>query len=168
MSADNNPYMYDQGLYPEGEKIYTMPKITVSTVSRNRLGNTSNSYQGHFKKVLCVCSAGALRSPTMAWVLSNAPFNFNTRAVGVSQDFAIIPIDLVHVAWADEIITVEQDHYNIVQSMLEELQEKHSTGFATYGHAKLHLWNIPDDYGYREPALVQIITGKAYEIFTPR
>ena len=48
----------------------------------NRLGNSKNPYQGDFKKVLCVCSAGLLRSPTAAWVLSNAPFNFNTREIG--------------------------------------------------------------------------------------
>ena len=43
----------------------------------NRLANTQNKYQGKYKKVLCVCSAGLLRSPTAALVLSQEPFNFN-------------------------------------------------------------------------------------------
>ncbi len=38
-------------------------------INRNRWGNIDNPYQGSAKKVLCVCSAGMLRSPTAANVL---------------------------------------------------------------------------------------------------
>lgn len=30
--------------------------------NRNAMGNAANPYQGNYKKVLCVCSAGLLRS----------------------------------------------------------------------------------------------------------
>lgn len=33
-----------------------------------------NSYQGDYRKVLCVCAGGRLRSPTAAVVLSQAPY----------------------------------------------------------------------------------------------
>ena len=47
----------------------------------NRLGNSRNIYQGKDKRVLCVCSAGLLRSPTAANVL-HKEFGYNTRACG--------------------------------------------------------------------------------------
>lgn len=40
----------------------------------NRKHMMKHPSQGDFKKVLCVCSGGLLRSPTVAWVLSNPPF----------------------------------------------------------------------------------------------
>src|SRR5258708_32622248 len=76
----------------------------------NRLGNITNRFQGKYKKVLCVCSAGLLRSPTAAFVLSQEPYNFNTRAVGIEEEFALIPIDRVVVEWADEIVCMQDRH----------------------------------------------------------
>ena len=73
----------------------------------NRLGNCHNKFQGDYKKVLCVCSAGLLRSPTAALVLSQEPFNYNTRAAGISEEYALIPVDEVLLEWADEIICME-------------------------------------------------------------
>ena len=49
------------------------------SIYRNRLSNVNNRFQGNFKRVLYVCSAGLLRSPTLAEILSQAPYNFNTR-----------------------------------------------------------------------------------------
>jgi predicted protein tyrosine phosphatase len=65
----------------------------------NRLGNAKNEYQTKVKKVLCVCSAGMLRSPTLANVL-HEKFGYNTRAVGYSPHFALVPLDQVHLKWA--------------------------------------------------------------------
>ena len=73
----------------------------------NRLANCKNMYQGGYKRVLCVCSAGLLRSPTAAVVLSHEPFNFNTRAAGLAPEFALIPVDEVLLEWADEIVCME-------------------------------------------------------------
>ena len=61
----------------------------------NRMSTVHNRYQGDYKRVLCVCSAGLLRSPTAALVLAQDPYNYNTRAVGVTQDFALVPVDRV-------------------------------------------------------------------------
>lgn len=76
----------------------------------NRLGNCKNPFQGKRKRVLCLCSAGLLRSPTIAWVLSNEPFNFNTRAAGVNTEYALIPVDTVLLEWADLVVGAEQWH----------------------------------------------------------
>src|SRR4051812_12492152 len=108
----------------------------------NRLGNIKNPYQGNGKKVLCVCSAGLLRSPTIAFVASNPPFNFNTRAVGTSQEYALIPIEDVHVAWAEEIICASDDQVPVVTALLKKLSED----FGETISKPVHCLNIPDEH----------------------
>lgn len=110
----------------------------------NRLHNATNPYQGKFKRVLCVCSAGLLRSPTAAVVLSQDPFNFNTRAVGLDESHALIPIDQVHVAWADEIVVMSTS-----QSI--EIKRKFET------NKPIRILDIPDSFSYRDPKLMELI-----------
>ena len=73
----------------------------------NRLHNAKNPWQGEAKKVLCVCSAGLLRSPTAANVLHRA-FGFNTRSAGLEHDFALIPVDDVLLHWADAVVCMNE------------------------------------------------------------
>ena len=80
-------------------------------MSKNRLWNAGNSAQGKDVKVLCVCSAGLLRSPTMARLLCRKYKNVNPRAVGYSKEFALIPLEQVHIAWADVIILADSESY---------------------------------------------------------
>lgn len=118
-------------------------------ISRNRLANIQNPYQGDFRKVLCVCSAGLLRSPTVAWVLSNAPYNCNTRAVGTSQEYALIPIDIVHLMWADCVIVMDENQERIVRDL-----------YSAYNPAiepEIYTLDIPDAYSYRDPVLITLI-----------
>ena len=136
-------------------------------VSRNRLGNVGNGYQGHFKKVLCVCSAGVLRSPTLAEILTREPFNFNTRAVGIDQEFALVPVDLAHIAWADVIVVMDKQQENYITKMQLELEE-YNRGMMFFDICPVHNFNVPDDYGFRDPTLVRILTEKCYEVFGTR
>jgi predicted protein tyrosine phosphatase len=117
----------------------------------NRLANTKNQYQGTRKKVLAVCSAGLLRSPTIAWVLSNKPFDFNTRACGITSEYALIPLDEVLVTWADEVVVVEDWMKDIVQSSFPE--------------AVVHVVETPDMYPFRDEKLVDFLTPKLKELF---
>lgn len=89
----------------------------------NALHNASNPYQGKEKKVLCVCSAGLLRSPTIACVLQSK-YGYNTRACGV-YDYALIPISTALVAWADEVVFAEKEHYNAVKDCNVMEQKKY-------------------------------------------
>lgn len=118
---------------------------------KNRLGNTHNPYQGSFKKVLTVCSAGLLRSPTCAWVLSNPPFNFNTRSCGYNDEYALTVLDEVLLEWADEVV------------VMDTKQEKVVREFGYLGN--VHVLNVPDDYGYRDPELVSLLEEKLLEVF---
>lgn len=108
----------------------------------NRLANCGNRFQGGRNRVLCVCSAGMLRSPTIAWVLSNEPYGFNTRAAGLSDEYALIPIDDVLLEWADEIVCVEPAQ----QIALQKRTAK-----------PVHCLNVPDHFRFRDPELVTMI-----------
>lgn len=78
---------------------------------RNQLSNVGNRFQGKAKKVLCVCSAGMLRSPTLANVL-HRQYGFNTRAVGSCEEYALIPISQALIWWADEIVFINQENFD--------------------------------------------------------
>lgn len=116
----------------------------------NRKWNSKNEFQGKYKRVLCVCSAGLLRSPTTAWVLSNEPYNFNTRAAGLSEGIALIQVDNVLLEWADEIVCM--DEYQ--QKVLKEQTTK-----------PVHNLKVGDNFEYRDKGLVAIIKIRAKEIW---
>lgn len=114
----------------------------------NRLGNCTNPFQGETKKVLCVCSAGLLRSPTAAVVLSQEPFNYNTRAAGISDEYALVQVDDVLLTWADEIVCMNEEQQYLLGEKLFTLGLK--------SKEILNL-NIPDSFAYRDPKLVSLI-----------
>lgn len=97
-----------------GVPVRVRPEGPKTIMNKNRLANTKNPYQGDRIKTLCVCSAGLLRSPTLAFVLQQEPYNRNTRAVGATVEFALIPIDEALIDWADEIVFVEHSVFNAV------------------------------------------------------
>lgn len=78
---------------------------------RNQLANVANRYQTDAKRVLCVCSAGLLRSPTLANVL-HRELGYNTRAAGSSEEYALIPISVALIYWADEIVFVNSENFS--------------------------------------------------------
>lgn len=141
-------------------------RVDVSTLSgemrkldmMNRLANVKNPFQGKTKRVLCVCSAGLLRSPTAAVVLSQSPYEFNTRAAGVNKEYALIPIDGALLFWADEIVAMEEEHGQLLKQMLEkEKIEK-----------PILVLDIPDIFAYKDQKLVELITARYEEISNRR
>lgn len=108
----------------------------------NRKANSHNRFQGTYKKVLCVCSAGLLRSPTTAFVLSQEPYNYNTRAAGLIEEFALIPVDEVLLEWADEIVCMTEEQ----KTELKSLSDK-----------PIICLNIEDNYAYRDIKLIELI-----------
>lgn len=125
----------------------------VNHAAVNRLHNSTNPYQGAYKKVLCVCSAGILRSPTAAWILSQPPYNFNTRAVGVSADYALIPVCVVTLNWCDEIVVMEDNHKDRI---IHEFKDK----VLGFDKKPIIVLDIEDRYPYRDPKLVRMITAR--------
>ena len=101
---------------------------------------SKNPYQGSFKRVLCICSGGVLRSPTVAWILSNPPYNRNTRCAG-SEDYALVPVDQVLLDWADELVFLGQSNL-------------HAASRKFLINTKVFVLKIPDRFAYRDPELV--------------
>lgn len=121
----------------------------------NRMRNARNPHQGPNRKVLCVCSAGLLRSPTTAAILSRPPWNFNTRAAGLSNDYALIPVDPVLLSWADDVVVMEP----WMAEQLRPEMEKHARS------TPVHVLDIPDNYGYMDDKLVMMIRERAQTLW---
>lgn len=123
-------------------------------MSRNRMANARNMYQGSDLKVLCVCSAGLLRSPTMARLLHRNYDNVNARPVGFSTEYALIPMEPVHLFWAELVLCADDDAFSVVNQQLQE------TGF----DRDVYNLGIPDNYDFGDKVLEGIIQAKFDQI----
>lgn len=117
-----------------------------SFVSRNAQGVCFNYYQGEAKRVLTVCSASALRSPTAAVVL-NQEYGYNTKAAGVSLEYAIVPVTGKLLTWCQEIVVMENWQAHEIIEMLEIMGIDRP----------VICLNIDDNYYYMQPELVSLI-----------
>lgn len=124
-------------------------------IDYNRRSVIENHYQGKYKRVLCVCSAGVLRSPTTACVLSMEPFDCNTRAAG-TEGYALVRVDEALLRWSQEVVCMTRDHADKVGTQLEVYRIKRT----------VHCLDIPDDYRYRDPELVKMITERYTKILS--
>lgn len=117
---------------------------------RNRLANAKNMFQGSDLRVLCVCSAGLLRSPTMARLLHRNYTNINARPVGFSTEYALIPLEKVHLFWADLVLCADGDAFSAVT---QELQDN------TFDRDVYNM-GIPDSFEFGDKELEKIIQAK--------
>lgn len=113
---------------------------------RNQLANVVNKYQTDAKRVLCICSAGLLRSPTLANVL-HQELGYNTRAAGSSEEYALIPISVALIYWADEIVFVNSENFN------ECLY--HNEEYGSIIRRKAVVLSIEDDFEWNDERLKQ-------------
>lgn len=118
-------------------------------IDYNRMSVIENPYQGTYKRVLCVCSGGVLRSPTAAVVLSQEPYNCNTRAAG-TEDYALVKVDEALLIWAQEIVCMTRDHDAKLEAMLVAIGRKR----------KIKCLDIPDNFAYRDNSLGMLIEEK--------
>ena len=123
--------------------------------TRNRLSNCHNRFQGSAKRVLTVCSAGLLRSPTAAWVLSNDPWNFNCRAAGYNDEYALVLVDQVLLEWASDVVCMDAVQEYHLHRQLEQYQMDRP----------VYNLEVPDEYDYRQPELVNLMTSKFLELY---
>ena len=114
-----------------------------------------NPFQGKDTRALCVCSAGLLRSPTLANVLIK--HGWNARACGSYVDLALIPISLNLISWANRIIFAQKENYDATLKLFS-----HNTDVVQEILSKSIVLNIEDDSNYNHPRLIrQLITGLA-------
>lgn len=116
--------------------------------TRNQLTNINNPFQGKSKRVLCVCSAALLRSPSLANIL-HKELGYNTRACGTAENFALIPISEALVYWADEIVFVDEDCKTYLDvDIKSELKNC---------EARILTLDVPDSYDYMDEELQKIL-----------
>lgn len=115
------------------------------TTRQNAMWNCKNPHQGKYKRVLTICSAGLLRSPTIAWYIQSVS-DYNCRAAGM-HDYALVPVDDVLVEWADIIIVADEDKYITLMNTYEDI----------IGDKPVLNFDIPDIYEYKNPDLIKLI-----------
>ena len=99
----------------------------------------------HFKKVLFICSANKLRSPTAEHIFADFP-DVETDSAGLHLSADLI-LSSEQVRWADLIFVMEKTHRN----KLSRKYKKYLNG------QRVICLNIPDDYDYMDPILVHIL-----------
>ena len=138
--------------------------IEVEIADLNLLHNLTNPYQTDAKRVLTVCSAGLLRSPSTAVVL-NKEFGYNCRSCGIDSNYALVPISHALIHWADEIVVMEHWMIKGVEDVIK----------AIFGNANAESYisskpiiclNIRDNYGYMDDNLQDVILRKYEEADT--
>lgn len=112
----------------------------------------ANQYQGPRRRMLFVCSAGMLRSPTAAAVATS--LGHNARSCGTGN-YALIQLSANLIYWAERIIFVNEENYYAAVELIQdhedlrmEMADKHE------------VWDIEDIFNYMDPELVKIVTDK--------
>jgi predicted protein tyrosine phosphatase len=96
-------------------------------------------------KVLFVCDANRLRSPTAEAIFSNHP-ELEVKSAGLSRE-AAVPVSLDLLEWADVIFVMEKRHRNIIHSRFKEL----------YRRKRIVCLYIPDEFEFMDPELVRLL-----------
>ncbi|WNL46278.1 low molecular weight protein tyrosine phosphatase family protein [Dyella sp. BiH032] len=101
------------------------------------------------RRVLFLCSRHRLRSPTAEQVFHAWP-GLEVDSAGLAPD-ADTPLSADQVAWAELILVMENAHRRRLQSRFAgPLKGK-----------RVVVLGIPDDYGFMQPELVDLLLRKA-------
>lgn len=98
--------------------------------------------------ILFVCSANRLRSPTAEQVFSTWP-GIETDSAGISNGADVL-LSAEQIEWADLIFVMEKTHRN-------KLNRKFR---ASLNKKRVICLDIPDDYEFMDPVLVQILESR--------
>ena len=99
--------------------------------------------------VLFVCSKNQWRSPTGEQVWRQAP-GVHVQSAGTSRS-ARRCLTVGDIRWADVILVMEYKHKSrIMADFRDEVRYK-----------ALHVLDIPDDYKYMDPELVELLREKS-------
>jgi predicted protein tyrosine phosphatase len=93
--------------------------------------------------VLFICSRNQWRSPTAEQVWRK--LGWNVRSAGTSPK-AKHPVSHSDIQWADIIFVMESKHKQRLQTEFRQL----------LNHKQVEVLDIPDDYQYMAPELVEI------------
>lgn len=103
---------------------------------------------GTMTRILFVCSQNKLRSPTAEAVFSDEP-NVEVRSAGLNND-AEVPLGAEDIEWAEVIFVMENAHKRKLRTRFREHLK----------NQKLICLDIPDNYEYMAPELVEIFRSR--------
>jgi len=98
--------------------------------------------------LLFICSRNKWRSPTAEQVWKNK-HGYEVRSAGTSQN-AKRTVGPEDIRWSDTVFVMEKKHKNRLVSKFSGLLD----------HKPIHILDIPDDYKYMDPELIQEIEAK--------
>ena len=139
---------YSHGIVGDVPEAYETKTDTLMTLS----APYTNPHQGLSRKVLFVCSAGMLRSPT-AMALASAK-GMNARACGTHYK-ALVPLSVNLIHWANQIVFMDSEVEQQALDKFKDIDEVYSKSIC---------WHIPDDFDYYDQRLVDIIKPKLDEL----
>ncbi|WMW79896.1 low molecular weight protein tyrosine phosphatase family protein [Undibacterium cyanobacteriorum] len=99
-------------------------------------------------RALFICTQNRLRSPTAEQVFAAWP-NVETDSAGLGND-ANVPLSSEQITWSTIIFVMEKAHRN-------RLSKKFS---AYLKNKRVVCLDIPDEYDYMDPVLIQILKAK--------
>lgn len=118
-----------------------------------------NPHQTKALRVLCLCSVGMLRSPTLANAL-NERYGHNTRSCGVTTTHALVPVSEALLHWADELVFVDFDAYD---EFTESSDSVSILDLLKSQGTDVYILNIPDVYDWNDAELRTISVNQYLE-----
>ena len=96
-------------------------------------------------RVLFICTANRLRSPTAEAVFADAP-GLEVASAGLDPA-AARPLSADLVAWAERIIVMEQRHRDLLKKRFR----------TALGQRPVYVLGIPDEFTFMQPELIALL-----------
>ena len=145
MSRDSQCEKNWKHLYLRSEKLARARQLGIEypRVHEAALKDSLSSGDDSRLNVLFICSRNRWRSPTAEKVWRSHP-SLSVRSAGTSPNARrhVSPED---ISWAEVIFVMEEKHKSRLVAEYARLLE----------HKPLHVLDIPDEYKYMDPALVE-------------
>jgi len=107
----------------------------------------NNRSQGIDTRIVFVCSAGMLRSPTAARIA--AEYGVNARSAGSHLHYALIPLSANLIKWAHWVVFLNPENALEVKSNISDVDLWDEL------QSKSIVWDIEDWYNYMDDGLVR-------------
>jgi predicted protein tyrosine phosphatase len=118
------------------------PRVTEAQLVKAHDGPSS----GRRVNVLFVCSRNQWRSPTAEQVWRKHP-SLSVRSAGTSPN-ARHPVSVADLSWADVILVMEEKHKSRLLAEYRRVLE----------NKPVHVLDIPDEYKFMDPELVDLLS----------
>lgn len=132
--------------YTRSAKVARTPKLGFDyprVTGHHLMERETLSESGRKRNILFICSKNQWRSPTAEAVWRKHP-EFSVRSAGTSST-ARRKVSVDDIRWADVIFVMEEKHKS---RLLAEFT-------TTIDRKTLHVLDIPDEYKYMDPELVE-------------